>query len=97
MADMTTKSKRLWPRRRPGQAPFITDLYAPHSGGSLFSGMVVTRRLRRYSFSASPDHACVSVFREEAQDALADGRSFWVPVPTPPAIRTAILAAIEAR
>ncbi len=74
----------------------IIELHPPINGGTLYFGRAKSSRGRRYEFLASMNgEPGPRTFREEAWAALPDGRTFWLSVPTPTALRAAVRQAIR--
>ena len=72
----------------------ITELHPPINGGTLFSGIAVSTRGRRWSFCATIDGEACGVQRA---DPLYDvpGYTFWLSVRVPPAaLRSAVRKAV---
>lgn len=91
------RSALRFPQRVPGGA-LVTEIHAPTNGGTLWSGVAVTKRLRRYSFIAAPD-SCISVLLELPGTECTSSRGIrygnvWKTVAAPESVRKAVLAAI---
>lgn len=73
----------------------VIALHRPTNGGTLYWGLAKSNRGRRYDFIASADGDAGSrVYREEPASALQDGRSLWLSVSIPLALRVAVRQAI---
>jgi hypothetical protein len=73
----------------------ILILDPPNKGGSLYVGEARSRRGRKYSFCATFDGRAVGTFREYPQDALRDGRTFWLQIKPPKALSAGVRTALR--
>ena len=67
----------------------ITKLQ-PVNAGTLFWGIAVSQRGRRYDFCAALKGDPCAVFREDPTCRTHDGRTFWAHITAPKALRLAI-------
>lgn len=73
----------------------VTEIVPPTNGGTLFAGYAVSTRGRRYSFGCTAAGEVFGTFREDAAHPLPDGRTFWLQVRAPSALRDAVAAAMH--
>jgi hypothetical protein len=73
----------------------ILKLDSPTSLATLYSGMAMSTRGRRYDFCATSDGEACGVFREYPQDALPDGRTFWLQIKPPKALAASVRSAVR--
>ena len=96
---MTVKQLPKRNSAKRDQRAAVLQLDPPVNGGTLYSGIAVSGRGRRYSFFASKDDKApkVRVMREEPDSYSEKYGICWLCAPTPPsvgrAIRKAVLAA----
>lgn len=74
----------------------ITELHAPKGGGTLYVGSAISAQGPRYSFYATLSGEPCAVLRENPVFAMPDGRSVWVSVKAPSALRRAVRQAVKA-
>jgi hypothetical protein len=67
----------------------ITSLDPPINGGTIYHGMAESADGQRYMWHASPGHRTRSCFRE-------DPSGFWMRDKAPPALVSAVRAALRA-
>jgi hypothetical protein len=72
----------------------VTKIHEPTNGGTLYSGVAVSARGRRYLWQAERGETIKSAFREHPDDALPDGRNFWRQITAPRALSIAVRKAV---
>jgi hypothetical protein len=72
----------------------ITKIHEPTNGGTLYSGVAVSARGRRYLWQAARGETVNSAFREHPDEALPDGRNFWQQIAAPRALSIAVRKAV---
>jgi hypothetical protein len=73
----------------------ITGLIPPRNGGTLYDGMAISTRGRRYQFGADGRGDVYCAFREDATCSLPDGRTFWFTIIPPHVLSIAARNAIR--
>ena len=66
----------------------------PTTDGTLFFGLAVSKRGRRYEFRTTAEGDVGGVYREDPTCATADGSTFWESVRAPRALRQAVRKAV---
>jgi hypothetical protein len=73
----------------------ITEIHEPINGGTLYSGLAVSTRGRRYEWMASRNQTISRAFREDPKEALPDGRTCWFHITAPRALSVAVRKAVR--
>ena len=63
--------------------------------GSLYSGLAISTRGRRYDWCATFSGKIRAVFREYPNDVLPSGMTYWHKIKAPPALAAAVRVAVR--
>lgn len=90
---LSSRAQKIAADERLSNAAHVQHL--PPNGGTLFAGLAVSTRGRRYEFTASMKGELGSVFREDRRFTLVGGRTFWSLATPHPSLRAMVRKAVR--